>query len=67
MAETGEREGETRDIILLIMGKMTDDMNFLERLSIELGDSDTKIINNIQGLFIINLKQYEHNTRSLPY
>ena len=48
--KAGEREGEPRNFNLLIMGKMTEDMKFLERLSYDLGGFDTKIITNIQGV-----------------
>ena len=41
--EAGEREGETRNINLLVMGKMTEDMKFLGRLSYDLGGFDSKI------------------------
>ena len=43
--EAGEKEseGETRNINLLAMGKMTEDMKFLERLSYDLGGFDSKI------------------------
>ena len=53
-----EREGETRDINLLIMGKMTQDMKLLERLSQELVGSDTKIIDNIQGVALTRIFKY---------
>ena len=53
-----EREGEARDINLLIMGKMTQDMKLLERLSHELVGSDTKIIDNIQGVVVTRIIKY---------
>ena len=53
-----EREGETRDINLLIMGKMTQDMKLLEKLSQELVGSDTKIIDNIQGVALTRIFKY---------
>ena len=53
-----EREGETRDINLLIMGKMTQDMKLLEKLSHELVGSDTKIIDNIQGVALTRIFKY---------
>ena len=53
-----EREGETRDINLFIMGKMTQDMKLLERLSQELVGSDTKIIDNIQGVALTRIFKY---------
>ena len=48
--EPGETEDKTRDFNLLIMGKMTEDMKFLERLSYDLGGFDSKIMNNVQGM-----------------
>ena len=48
--EAGEREDKARDFNLLIMGKMTEDMKFLERLSYDLGGFDSKIMNNVQGM-----------------
>ena len=55
--EGEEREDQARDCNLLIMGKMTEDMKFLERLSSDLGGFDTKMIDNIQGVsFVISGK-----------
>ena len=54
--ETGEREereDKAKDFNLLIMGKMTEDMKFLERLTYDLGGFDTKMIDNIQGVTLV--------------
>ena len=59
--EPGETEDKTRDFNLLIMGKMTEDMKFLERLTYDLGGFDTKMIDNIQGVSIVFIRPSIYN------